>query len=168
MSKRVFVTNNWTAVAIANTTDLPDNQFMALQGGGATQVIQIAEIYMGGQAAASAALQMVLARDAVVSATGTLAANSSDVFFRSSATPLNPPPVAYNQTSSAAQPQRSASAYLLALGFNAFGGVVKWTVPTDEGPSSIGNTAPNGEISLSANFATASALMNSHIIYEVL
>lgn len=156
--------NNWTPAAIADTTNLTTLQFMALQGGSATQRISLLEVYMGGLAAASAPAQMLIARDSTVFVGAT--SNAAKFVALDPATAaLAAPPLCQNVGSSTL-PQRSSSLYLLTLGFNAFGGIVRWVAAPGEEIGLLGNTASLGEISLSSAATGTPGLMSSHFIVE--
>ena len=63
MAKRSVSIPTITPTATADTTALASNTYIAaIQGGSSTQKVTILEVYMGGQAAASAPTIMVLAR----------------------------------------------------------------------------------------------------------
>src|SRR5215468_9870194 len=69
-----FTTNAGTADAAALTA----SQFLAIQGGTSTQLSMVDEIYIGGQATATAPAIMVLGRDSTVGVTlCTLASGNS-------------------------------------------------------------------------------------------
>lgn len=154
--------NNWTPTAVADTTNFTNSGYFALQGGSSTQRSNILEVYMGGLASASSPAQMILARDSTVGATamsgGTLAS------LDPSTAALAAPPV--NFSTSTTKPQRSATLYLLNLGFNAFGGVVRWVAAPGQEIGMLGNTASFGEISLSHGASGTAGLMGCHIIFE--
>jgi hypothetical protein len=154
----------WTPVAVADTTAMTDAGHHTLQGGSTTQRIAVMELYMGGQAAASAPCIMQFGRTSTVGATltaGRLAA------IDPSTAALAAPPVAY-QTSTT-KPQRSSTlGALLNLSFNAFGGVVRWLAAPGEEIVMLGNTASLGELSLNAFTGGTPGLMGSHIIFEPL
>lgn len=156
--------NNWTPTAVADATNFTDSGYMAILGGSATQRVMIREVYMGGLAAASAPAQMLLARDSTIGAsslTGVLT------------TPLDPntaalaaPTLAFS--ASTTKPQRSATAQLLALGFNAFGSIVRWLPAPGQEIGLYGVATSVGEISLSHASSGTPGLMSAHIIYEPL
>lgn len=153
----------WTPVAVADTTNFTDAGHMSLQGGSSTQVNKIIEVFMGGQATASAPCIMLLARDSTVGATlsvGRLAA------LDPATAALAAPPVVFNTATT--KPQRSATLSLLNLSFNAFGGIVRWVAAPYEEVGMLGNTASFGEISLSAYTGGSPGLMGSHFIFEPL
>lgn len=162
MARWVATQNNWTPTAVADTTNYTNSGYFALQGGSSTQRSNILEVYMGGLASASAPAQMLLARDSTVGATslsgGTLAA------IDPSSAALAAPPVQFS--TSTTKPQRSSTAYLLTLGFNAFGGVVRWVAAPGQEIGMLGNTASNGEISLSHGASGTPGLMACHIMFE--
>jgi hypothetical protein len=139
------------------------NGYMILQGGSSTQRTNIVEVYMGGLGTSSAPSAMIVARDSQV-ATGTLSggfiASLDPATANLAAMPTNG--IAANTT----QPQRSATLQLLQVAFNMFGGVVRWVAAPGEEIGMLGNTASNGEISLSALNTGTQAAMSSHFIFE--
>lgn len=150
-----------TPVAVADTAAFTDNGFLALQGGSATQVNKITEVYMGGQAAASAPTPMILARDSTVGATlsgGLLAAADP------ATAALAAPPVAFSVATT--KPQRSATLQLLQLGFNAFGGLVRWVAAPGFEIGMLGNAASLGEVSLSSMTGGTPGALTPHIAFE--
>lgn len=153
--------NYWTPTAVANTTNFTDAGYLALQGGSSTQRSNILEVYMGGLATSSAPCNMIVARDSTVGATlsgGFLAA------LDPASAALAAPPVQF--TTSSTKPGRSNTAYLLQPAFNAFGGVVRWVAAPGEEIGMLGNTASNGEISLSHGASGTPGLMSAHFIFE--
>jgi hypothetical protein len=154
----------WTPVAVADTTAMTDSGHHTIQGGSTTQRGELREVYMGGQAAASAPTIMVLGRTSTVGATltaGRLAA------LDPSTAALAAPPVGYQVSTT--KPQRSATlGMLLHLGFNAFGGIVNWHPGPDEVISYLGNTASLGELSLNAFTGGTPGALGSAIVFETL
>jgi hypothetical protein len=141
---------------------------MALQGGSATQRVGVSEIFMGGQAGASAPTNMVVARDSTVGVTLTaLTTGESDAPLDPASAALATPVVPFTQSTT--KPQRSASLSLLMLPFNAFGGIVRW-VAYDQSEQlwMLGNVASFGELSLSAFTGGTPGAIGAHIIYEPL
>jgi hypothetical protein len=59
---------SWTTEAVADTTNYTDAKYIAVQGVASTRT-QISEVYVGGQATASAPQYLLLARDSQVGAT---------------------------------------------------------------------------------------------------
>lgn len=162
MAKWSASLNNWTPTAVADATNFTNSGYMALQGGSASQRINLLEVYMGGLASASAPAQMILGRDSQVGATSLTGVNNAAVDPATAA--LAAPPAAF--TSSTTKPQRSSTLQLLMLGFNAFGGIVRWVAAPGEEIGMLGNTASLGELSLSHAAGGTPGLMTSHFIYE--
>lgn len=154
----------WTPVAVADTTNMTDAGHQTIQGGSSTQRGELREVYLGGQAGASAPTFMVLGRTSTVGATltaGRLAA------IDPSTAALAAPPVAYG--TSTTKPQRSSTlGMLLNLSFNAFGGIVRWYCGPDEIISYLGNAASLGELSLNAFTGGTPGLLGSNIVFETL
>lgn len=167
MSKRSFKSASWTPVAVADGANFTNQGFMALQGGSSTQRVIVSEIFMGGQAGASAPCNMVFSRDSVVGATLTaLTTGESDASLDPSTAALAAPAQPFTQSTT--KPQRAATLGLLALSFNAFGGIVRWVAAPEEEIGLLGNSASLGEVSLSAFTGGAPGAIGAHIIYEPL
>lgn len=150
-----------TPVAVADATNFTSGGFLALQGGSTTQVSKISEVYMGGQATASAPTPMILARDSTVGATlsgGFLA--QADPATAALAAPM------VQFTTATTKPQRSATLQLLQLSYNAFGGIVRWVAAPGFEIGMLGNAASNGEISLSCMTGGTPGSMTAHIAFE--
>ena len=172
MATRNFSAGQWTPTATADGTNLANGTYMAVQGGSSTQQININEVLITGEATASAVTYLQLARDSQVGASTTaLAAPNSDGPQDPATAALAAPPVTYVAQSGTA-PQRSNSTSLsrLRFSFNTYGGIVKWN-PWSSGMTFViyGNTASNGEASLSAfTGSSGSAQVSAHILYEPL
>jgi hypothetical protein len=167
MAKRSFKLSGWTPVGVLDTANYTDNGYQALIGGSTTQRINIIEVEIGGLASVTSPCPMILARDSTVEITPTaLGAGQSDASFDPASAALAAPPIAF--TASTTKPQRSATLGLLALAFNAFGGVVRWQAAPGEEIGLLGNTASFGEVSLSCYTGGTPGLVASHIIYEPL
>lgn len=167
MGKRSFKCSGWTPTGVADTTAFTDASYCALQGGSATQRTRILELFLGGQAGASAVNPMILARDSTVGVTLTaLGAGNNDAPLDPAVAALAAPVVPF--VASITKPQRAATLGLLNLSFNAFGGIVRWVAAPDEEIWVLGNAANAGEVSLSAYTGGSPGLMGSHIIYETL
>ena len=167
MAKWSFKSATWTPVAVADTAAYTDNGYMGLMGGSTTQILQIQEVYMGGQATSSAPCIMIVSRDSTVQATPTaLTTGQSNAALNPATAALAAPQVAF--TASTTKPQRSATLGLLNLSFNAFGGVVRWVAAPGEELGVLGNTASFGEVSLSAYTGGTPGLMGAHLVYETL
>lgn len=153
-----------TSAAIADTTNLTTQTFLALQGGSSTQRSNILEVYIGGQATASAPNYFLFARDSTVFSGATSNAARLAALDPASAA-LAAPPLAQT-VGSTTLPQRSAAASLLNLSVNLFGGIVRWVAAPGEEIGILGNTASNGEVSLSAFTGSTAGAYGAHILFE--
>ena len=172
MAKRLFHATNWTPTATADATNLVNNTYMALLGGSSTQLINILEVMINGQATTSAPTMLQLARDSTVCAStglGVLAAPNGDGPMHPSTAALAAPPSPNVAVATPPQRSNATSQGRLELGLNAFGGIMKWNPYTpDMAFSILGNTAPLGEVSLSAFTGGTVGNISAHIIYEPL
>lgn len=155
----------------ADATSFTANTFMGLLGGTALQVNFVEEVYMGGQAASTAPLIMLLAKDSTVAvgASALVSPNSNGLVNPSSGVLTNP--ATGFTTVATTFPQRSNSVTnpKKNFTFNAFGGIVRANYAnTQDRFGIIGNTnALFGEISLSSfTGSTAGAAIGAHILYE--
>lgn len=165
MAKRALGLTTFTPTATADTTNLVDaTYFGVVQGGSATQRVNILEVFMAGQAGSSAPSIMLLSRDTTIAVTISLGTGNTDAPLDAATAALAAPPLVGNTATT--KPQRSATAHLLNLSFNAFGGLVRWLAAPGEEISIVGNTQPLGEVSLSAFTGGTTGLMGGHIIYE--
>ncbi|MGL5934783.1 MAG: hypothetical protein ACRCZI_04075 [Cetobacterium sp.] len=155
----------YTTSAVADTTNLTTQTFVAIQGANATQRNKISEVYVGGQAAASAPQYLLLARDSTVFS-GATSNGVRQALLDGSGTAAGAVALTQN-VGSTTLPQRSSSLSLLNLTFNAFGGIVRWVAAPGSEISIVGNTASLGEVSLSGFTGTTPGLVGAHIIYEV-
>lgn len=156
----------FTTSAIADTTNITTQTFVAVQGGSGTQVNKVKEVYVGGQATASAPQYLLLARDSTVFAGAT--SNGVRLAALNGSTTAPGTLALAQNVGSTTLPQRSATLSLLNLTFNAFGGIVRWVAAPDDEISVVGNTASLGEVSLSGFTGTTAGLVGAHIIFETL
>lgn len=158
----------WTPTATADATDLANSTHHTIQGGSSTQRGELREVFLGGQAGASAPSIMVLGRTSQVGS-GSLTGTTVRLAALDPATAaLAAPPAAYVNAATN-KPQRSATlGMLLNLSFNAFGGIVRWYMGPDETISYLGNTASLGELSLNAFTGGTPGLMGTNIVFETL
>jgi hypothetical protein len=170
MAKRVFHVTSFTPTATADTTALANSTYMAILGGSATQLVNVLEILINGQATTSAPTFMQFARDSTVGLTPTaLAAPAGDGPMHPSTAPLAAPPVTYNLAGTAPQRAAVTTQGKLELGLNAFGGIMKWNPYTpDMAWGILSATQPLGESSLSAFTGGTVGPVSAHIIYEPL
>ena len=171
MAKWIASIATWTPVATADTVAFTQSSVPAFHGlGRATGEYrtEILEVYMGGQSTSSSPMYMVLARDSLsgVSTTPTFGTNGKTA-------PLEPhtnvlvSAISFSSSVPVAA-QRSATAGLLNLTFNAFGGIVRWVAPPGSEIKMFGSSQPFNEVSLSGFTSTDPfpAKIGSHIIYE--
>jgi hypothetical protein len=169
VAKRAFTVGTWTPTAVADATNFTDGGYCALQGGSSTQLTKITEVYMGGQAASSSPCIMVLGRDSTIGVTlAALASPNCDGPLHPSTAALAAPVLPF--VASTTKPQRATSISVgkFNMSFNAFGGIVHYIPPVDGEFWILGNTASNGEASLSAFTGGTPGLMGSTITYESL
>lgn len=155
----------------ADAASLTASTYMELIGGTGTQVNFIDEIYMGGQAASTAPLIMLLGRDSTVIGTPTaLATPNSNGPVNASAGVLTNPAVGAITGASQAQRSNSVSLGKKNFTFNAFGGIVRANYAnTNDRFGILGNTASLGACSLSSfTGSTAGAAIGAHILYETM
>lgn len=159
----------WTSItptATADTVALVDSTYpMILQGGSATMRLNINEVYIGGEAAASSSPTiMVLGRDSTVAVTVTAGTTRNALLDGSATAPATLATVGHVATT---KPQRSATLHLLHLSFNAYGGISRWQARYGEEISVVGNTASLGEVSLSAFTGGTTGATSGHVLYEL-
>lgn len=156
---------SWTTAAFADTTNITDGAHETIQNGAATTRCEIREVYCAGQAAASAPQILFGGRTSQVG-TGSLTGGTRNVLI--DATAVAPATTATMYTAAATnKPQRAtAGGMLVNLGFNAFGGIVRWQNGPDENVSIYGNTQPLGEFSISGFTGITAGAIATTIIYE--
>src|ERR1700738_2614803 len=94
MSKRIFQVASWTPTAQAD--GVLTGSWMAIKAGLAADILQISEIYEGGQAGASSVNAMILARSSTLAVTPTaLALPNSDSTMNANAQAPGTLPVAF-------------------------------------------------------------------------
>jgi len=165
MAKFSFKHSSITFTAVADTTNYTDAGYMALQGGTTTQYTKISEVYQGGLATASSPTFSVLSRDSTIAATITgLSTGASAAPLDVNTAALAAPVVAF--IASTTKPQRAATLGLLSLGYNAFGGIVRWVAYPGEEIAMLGTAANTGEISLSAYTGGTPGISNCHLVFE--
>ena len=148
-------------VQVNDTTNFTGNGYQGLQGGSSTQSITVLEVYIGGQATTSSQCSLIFGRDSTVAATNLSGGRFAGLNPASAA--LAAPPVQHSTATTL--PQRSATMSLLTLGCNLYGGIVRWVANPGEELGILGNTAPLGEVSLSA-FSGTAANLTTHFIIE--
>jgi hypothetical protein len=169
MAKRSFAVTSYTPTATADTTNLADNTTGGFfQGGSATQRTNFIEIYMGGEAGASAPTIMLFGMNSTAGVTITTGTSGFDAPL-DAATAALAAPVDTGRATTGTDPQRSATlGHVLTLSYNAFGGIVRWLAAPGEEVSITGASASTGSASLSAFTGGTPGAMSSHVIYETL
>lgn len=165
MAIRTFGVAGFTTEAVADASNMADSKHMNLQGGSSTQRTEIVEVQVGGlEDTTSSPQKLLLARDSTVGATLTsLTTGESDVADDPATAALAAPVVPFVASTTKCQ---RAKSYLATLGCNAIGAIMRIRWPKGERPVMLGNTASNGEISLSGFTGTTPAEISAHIKYE--
>jgi len=167
MGKRSFSVAVSTPTATADAVNLANNTHNGVMQSDTGETLQkhiISEIYLGGQAGASAPTIMVAARNSLAATVIVVGTEGRDAFLDSQATPIATP-VKVGRSSTVLA-QRSATLHLLQLSFNAFGGIVRWLAAPGEELSIVGLAVNTGSFSLSAYTGGTPGPLSSHIIYE--
>lgn len=168
MSKWSFAVETITLTGVLDTADFTDSGYMGLTGpvSNTTQRRDIYEVYMGGMAGASSPTPAVLGFDSTIQVTPTaLTTAQSNGALDSATAAFAAPQIAF--VASTTKPRRAATLAKFALGFNAFGGIVRWVASPGSEMKCIGAAANVGEVSLSAYTGGTPGLMNAHILYEM-
>jgi len=149
---------------VADTTSFTDSNHHTIQGGTTVQRGEMREIYLAGQAAASAPQIACFGRTSTVGATLTA--------LRMAALDPSTEALGTNATAfavSTTKPGRSNTlGMLVGCGFNAFGGIVRWTNGPDQIISYLGKAASFGELSLNFFTGNATASIQSTLMFETL
>jgi hypothetical protein len=166
MARYSYAVNSITPTATGDAVNLVDSTYLAvLQGGSSTMQLKISEVYMGGEAASSSSPTiMVLGRDSTVG-TGTTSGGNNTLLDATATAPGTTARATI--TNGTVKPQRSATAHMLNLSFNAYGGIVRWVARPGEEITVVGNTQPLGETSLSAFTGGTTGQISSHVTYEL-
>lgn len=168
MTKRIFSNPSFTPTAQADGA-LTSSTYMGVKGGSTTMQITFLEVYQAGQAAASSYNATCLAYASTLETTPTaLALPVTTGYLNPNGGALSIPEVAF--TAASTGPTRATATTLprMRLGFNAFGGIVRWVAAPSEEWVQFGNSTNGGETLLSAeNYGTAGA-QAANLIYEVL
>jgi hypothetical protein len=163
---------SWSSITsdtgTADGSSLTSNKYpMEIVGGSSTQRVAINEVFIGGEASAtSSPMVMRLGRDSTIAVTATSAGNALLLAMDASATaPASIPSLVQSATTN---PTRSTTlGRLLALSFNAYGGIARWQARFGEEICMVGNTASLGAISLSSFTGSTAASTSGHIVLEV-
>lgn len=166
MAKRILSLTTFTPTATADATNLVDaTYFGVVQGGTTSQRVATSEVMISGQApTTSSPCIMVLGRDSTVAVTISEGTGQDDNPMDAATAALVAPALVGNTATT--KPQRSATAKLLNLSLNAYGGITRWLAAPGEEIFSVGNTQPLGELSLSAFTGGTPGLIGGHWVYE--
>lgn len=160
---------NWsslTMTATNDTTTFANSVFCAIGSNAAAQMIKISEVYIGGEASSSSTpAAIVVARD---STNGVAPSGTGVRTALTDAMATAPATVPTGFTQAGTNSQRSATAHLLHLSFNAYGGIVRWVSSPDQNITAATATAPNSEISISTLSASTAPVASGHFLFEVL
>jgi len=156
----------------ADNTQLTTGTYMGIVGGSALQTNFVDEVYMGGQAASTAPLIMLLGHDSTLGATPTaLSTPNSFGPTNINAGVLTAPAVGF--VACTTQPSRSNSITVAKKNFtfNAFGGIVRanYANTSDRFCIFAAATTTSSELSLSSfTGSTAAAAIGAHILIETM
>lgn len=152
---------SWTPTAVADATNMTDNGHQTIQGGSATQYIELVEVFIGGQASVHSPTFLLLTHNSIVGATLTALR-----FAAAHPSTANLAAMPTHYAVSTTKPQRSATLTLLNLSMNALGGIVRWHRGWDQRFALLGNTASLGELSLNCATGGTPGLIGTHLVVE--
>jgi hypothetical protein len=167
MAKWSFSSEGFTPVGVLDTANFTDNGYMGLTGplADTTQRRDIYEVYIDGLATSSAPTPTVLDRHSTIGATFTsLTTAQSNAPLDPATAALAAPQVAFTATTT--KPQRAATLAKLALGLNAFGGIIRWGCGAGGEFKCIGAAANLGSASISCYTGGTPGLVSAHMLYE--
>ena len=169
MARRISAQTTFTPTAVADTTAFTAGQAMGFwKGGSGTQLTRFWEISISGQAASSSSPTfMLFSRDSTVG-TGTQSQQTGGTDTAlDPATAALAAVVGVGSNWATTFPQRDTANHLANCSLNAFGGVYFWRANrAEECFLMLGNTASNGECSLSAFTGGTPGAIGGHTIYE--
>lgn len=168
MAKRVFQVHTYTPTPTADGVALTNNTYQGIEAGSAAQYLEIVEVYIGGQAAASSVSIMQLARSAAFATTPTAltSASAADGPMRSYTLALATVPVTYVAASTGPIRNTTAASARLNLGLNGFGGIVRWVAAPGEEFGIYGTSVSQSGSTLSAYTGGGTGAIGSHLVYE--
>ncbi len=152
--------SSWTPTSVSDSVQFGANNYHAYLAAAAPAVARLIEVYEAGFAAASTVNEMVLRRDST-HATGATALTVGK-FNPSSPTASG----TFFSTVATTQPTPGTQRPL-AVGFNSYGGVVRWMAGPGAELYLVGQTAPNDELSLSALSGTPGAMTSMLVVEEL-
>jgi len=164
MARYVGSWTSITAAAVADTTAFTAGQAPGFLRAGASQQLKVNEVYVGGEDTASTPTTMIVARTSTLSV-GALSVGNLALMDAIAVAPGTAPN--WGSTAATTFPQRSATAYLLDLSLNTFGGIARWQARYGEEIGILGvatPAAPAAEICISSKTGTGKS--SGHIIFE--
>ena len=160
---------SWTTgTGTADATAISDAAHHSIQSGTATQRGEIREIYIGGQATASAPAYFVFGRNTTVSTTVTSTQSQKLAAIDPSTADLVANPKGFNAAGTSKPSRHTTSGMLLNLSMNGFGGIVRWYAGPDEVIGYYGTAAASNELTLSCFTGSTSGLVGTNIVFEVI
>lgn len=170
MARRSFQAATYTPTATADASALASGTYQSIEAGSATQMINVDEIQIGGQApSASSPCIFMFARNLTAATTPTaLAAPNGDGPLNGSTAALAAPAVTYTAAATGPQRTNTATTARLNLSLNAYGGIVKWFANPGREWVIIGTSVSIAPSSLSCFTGGSVGLVGSHICYEPL
>ncbi len=168
MSKRVFQAASYTPTVTPDGTTCASATYQDIEASAPTMLVEVMEIYEGGQASSSSINGMQFARNITIATTPTALTSptGSDGFMRTFAQTLGASAVCCVAASTGPARNTIGTQARLNLSFNSFGGIVRWVAAPGEEWGILGTVTLISASNLSA-ITGSSGLMGSHIVYEV-
>ena len=167
MAKRIFSVFNWTPTGVADNSAFTDGGYCALQGiTNAYQRAMISEVNISGLSSASAPTPMILGRDSTRGATLTSLATPNSDGPMNEAAPQSAFISAFVASTTKPIRSNSISVGKLALGLNAYGGIVRWVAAPGSEWFISDITGAMSETSLSCFTGGTPGAIETSIIYE--
>ena len=145
MAKHSFQVPSYSPTATSDGTQYTVLTFQGIEAVNATAYAEVLEVYVGGQATASAVNLMVFARNGttVTNASPLLYTTGVDGYLRSYGQGSN---TVTTYVAAGTPPNRTTAVTQarLALTMNAFGGIVRWVAAPGEEWGILGNATANG------------------------
>jgi len=168
MAKRIITNVAQTWAPTAN--NVAATQFIATKGGSTTQVIDWLEMLLSGMATSSIPMSIQVAYSSTLGLTpSAIALPNADGPMLVNATALANVVVAYTAAATGPTPNAAATLPRMNLGFNAFGGILRWNAAPTQQWTMVGNAVNGGETVLLADSSagqSGSGALNAHVIYE--
>jgi hypothetical protein len=175
MAKRIFThaptTPGWTATAAGSLATA--SKIMAIKGGSTTQLVDVLEILVSGQASASTVGGHAFCRASALEtgAVTALAWPASDGGMNPNITALvsgSPTVTFIVSATNPPTPSNTATDAHLQLGTNLFGGIIRWNAAPFQQWQIVGNAATLGESVLVnlTDYNGVNGLATAHIMYE--